>query len=134
MKKIFIVLTFVMLIFTGCDKSSDETNTRDDVSISFTAEMTSSYDKEYFAVQGLEESDGEYYVYANIFTSDGSLCDSFVAGKLDGFYGLCWEKDSYNIWAQTSDGSAVCFKYDGTSWQYDKDAKLPNYITFSHTS
>ena len=67
---------------------------------SFTSEKTYSYDRKYYAVQSVENG----MIKVSVFlTSSGELADAFTPARSMDFWGICWERDTYNIWTQSVD-------------------------------
>lgn len=92
---------------------------------SFTLDKTYSYDGKYYAiVSSGYGSQGE--VNITVRSSDDVKIDSFTDSR--GYYGICWENDSYNIWVQSSSG-ATCYSMKNNEWTRNDDASLPDYIT-----
>ena len=58
----------------------------------------------------------------------GELIDDFSPARASDFWGICWEKDSYNIWTQSADIGTSCYSYQDGKWERSDQAVLPDYI------
>ena len=82
---------------------------------SFTPDDVESFDGKFVAKQVVERlSFGDNdtlsmnYVRVDVFDSEsGELADSFYVARARDFWGICWEKDSYNIWTQSADVASI---------------------------
>ncbi|MDE5824678.1 MAG: hypothetical protein K2H91_08360, partial [Lachnospiraceae bacterium] len=76
---------------------------------SFTPDDVESFDGKFVAKQVVErrsfsDTQSINYVRVDVFDNEsGELADSFYAERAWDFWGICWEKDSYNIWTQSAD-------------------------------
>lgn len=96
---------------------------------SFTDGVTYSYDEKYYAVQDVILEDDIRWVRVCIYNaSDDTLVDSFVPARAWDFWGICWEKNTYNIWTQSADIGIYCYAYEGGKWTLDEYAVQPKYI------
>ena len=127
MRKMFpLFLVFVLLVtFVACgDHSVNEEEWG-----SFTSEKTFSYDNKYYAIQTVEETDDVSAIIVSIYTTENDeIVASFSPARAMDFWGICWEKDSYNIWIQSSDIGIYCYKFDENNWTLDESLELPDYI------
>ena len=128
--KIFIIV-FVLLainaLVIGCmNDINPETG-------SFVFDKTYSSDNKYYAVCNAPESraisDKVSMVEVAVYSAENDeLVSRFETVRRWDFWGICWERDSYNIWVQSGDIGIVCYKYSDGEWSLDKSAKLPDYI------
>lgn len=123
MKKILCVFLFVCVFFVGCQSQGSNAEWG-----SFTAEKTFSYDKQYYAVQEIFEENDIRFIDVRIYSADNTLIDSFKPARASDFWGICWEKDSYNIWIQSADVGVLCYSYDDNEWIVNTSAVRPDYI------
>lgn len=129
MKKILILTMIVLLMITGCNSkntASDEVQITKEQAEMFTTDMTASFDSKYFAIMGASVEDDKTLAVVNIFSEMGDSVYSFTAGNIDNFFGVCWEKDTYNLWILTSDNDAVCYKYADNKWVLDNNESKLN--------
>ena len=95
----------------------------------FTSEKTFSYDNKYYAVQTVEETEDVSNIIVSVYTTENDeFVASFSPARAMDFWGICWEKDSYNIWIQSSDIGIYCYKFDENNWILDESLELPDYI------
>ena len=91
---------------------------------SFTAQRAYSYDRAYSAAV-IESGDN---VMIMIYDKDHYAVSSFTPCRKSDFWGICWEKDNYNIWIQSGDIGVVCYSKKGDKWVLNSDAVRPDYI------
>ena len=60
------------------------------------------------------------------FTPDKTY--SFLPARAEDFWGICWEKDSYNIWTQSADLGISCFEFQNGEWIENENLSTPDYI------
>ncbi len=129
MKRYLCFVLFVVFILFGCSHQASNTEWG-----SFTSEKTFSYDKQFYAVQEIFEADDVRLIDVKIFSSDNTLIASFRPARARDFWGICWEKDSYNIWVQSGDLGILCYAYDNEEWTLDSSAVRPDYIISKYDS
>lgn len=97
---------------------------------SFTADRTYSYDNKYYAVQEVDRSPAsDGYIKITVYeTETDEMADFFHPARARDFWGICWERDSYNIWIQSADVGIYCYKFKDMRWQKDESAQRPDYI------
>lgn len=91
---------------------------------SFSVEKTYSYDKEY-STMIIDSGDD---VMIMIYDRDHYGYSSFTPCRKSDFWGICWEKDNYNIWIQSGDIGVVCYSKNGDKWEKNSEAVRPDYI------
>ena len=92
---------------------------------SYTAEKTYSYDHKYSATQSVENG----MIKVSVFlVSSGELIDTFTPARSMDFWGICWERDTYNIWTQSADIGIYCFAFRDGKWERNEDTEAPSYI------
>lgn len=98
---------------------------------SFTPYDVESFDGKYIAKQKAEKPEGLDWKDIRIYVYDqesGELVDRFYVARAWDFWGICWEKDSYNIWTQSADIGTYCYRYEDGTWVRDEQAERPEYI------
>lgn len=97
---------------------------------SFTADKTYSYDEKYYASQSVVEgAEARMIRVAVCLTDTDEVVAEFEPARARDFWGVCWEKDTYNIWAQSGDIGTLCYAYqDDETWVLDERAERPSYI------
>ncbi|MDE7417636.1 MAG: hypothetical protein K2N44_15265 [Lachnospiraceae bacterium] len=101
---------------------------------SFTPDDVESFDGKFVAKQVVErrsfsDTQSINYVRVDVFDNEsGELADSFYAERAWDFWGICWEKDSYNIWTQSADVGIYCYRYENGTWSRDENMERPEYI------
>ena len=98
---------------------------------SFTSELTFSFDRKYYAAQNWEPSTRNHTGMVTVTiceTMTGKELTSFTPARTFDFWGVCWEKDSYNLWTQSADTGTVGYKYHDGSWTRSDTLKRPVYI------
>lgn len=128
--KVYIIVgAIIVLVFVGLILFNYFHESKKDWG-SFTARKTYSYDQKYYAKQAVVlESDQVHYVKVTIFNAKTNQeVYSFIPARAMDFWGICWEKDSYNIWTQSSDIGIYCYQFKGGKWLLNEDAKMPSYI------
>ena len=123
MRKILCLFLFICVFFVGCQSQGSTENWG-----SFTAEKTYSYDQKYYAIRSTKEIDGISFVDIMIYNDNDELIYTFTPARASDFWGICWEKDTYNIWIQSSDVGVLCYSYDGKEWTINTSAVRPDYI------
>ncbi len=102
---------------------------------SYTEEKTWSYDRKYYAVQTVVQSGSQPVRMARTtvyLAETDEPADWFDMERAYDFIGICWERDSYNIWCQSNDVGIFCFEYTGSGWQRNEDLTPPDYIISPH--
>lgn len=118
---LFFMSLGCVFLLTACSKQTPS----DGFWGSFTEEKTYSYDHKYYAVQTIKVGN----VYLNIYdTGSDELVDHFSTDREQDFWGICWEKDTYNIWTQSGDTGICCYEYQNEKWIHNKDIVVPDYI------
>lgn len=117
-----VVIGLLSACFNGESKANDWG--------SFTADQTYSYDEKYYASQSLVEGEETQMVKVAVCLTDtDEVIATFEPARASDFWGVCWEKDTYNIWAQSGDIGTLCYAYqDDETWVLDERAERPSYI------
>jgi hypothetical protein len=119
MKRVLLLVSLLMLVLlAACSSSKNAWG-------SFTAEKTGSFDQKFYALQNTDGSNVVITVYEK--GSDTEVC-SFSPARSSDFWGICWEKDTYNIWIQSGDIGVLCYRYTNGQWMLDESAVKPAYI------
>lgn len=101
------------------------------------------------------ESDSDYYVLPKLYDSDSydgkyTVCLTsedkevlitvlsgadevfvFSAGNESEFRGICWDKNSYDLWLQYKDGDLICYHMSDETWKVAHGAEKPDYIVYN---
>lgn len=99
-------------------------------------------ESDYYVLPKLYESDsydGKYSVSLSsgqeeaIITVMSGNDEVFVfsAGEYSTFWGICWDKNSYDLWLQYKGGDLVCYHMADETWEVDKRAEKPDYIVYN---
>ena len=123
MRKILCLFLFICVFFVGCQSQGSTENWG-----SFTAEKTYSYDQKYYAIQNTKETDGISFINVMIYNNKDEPVYSFAPARSSDFWGICWEKDTYNIWIQSADIGVVCYVCNNEIWSKNDEAARPDYI------
>ena len=129
MKRMMVCIFLIWVILCGCQVQSSEVDWG-----SFTAGETYSYDEKYYAIQETVKVDGYDAVKVSIYDADHSFVYSFQPARAADFWGICWEKDTYNIWVQSADIGVHCYSYVNGEWMVNYSAIRPDYIRSKYDS
>ena len=122
MKKLCIFCLLLLVLLGACSVRETDWG-------SFTPDKTESFDQKYYALQKTEQSsDGERVVVTIYDKSSATAVFSFSPARAWDFWGICWEKDTYNIWIQSGDIGVLCYRYTNGQWTLDESAVRPDYI------
>lgn len=122
MKRIFIFVALCCVLLLASCKSSDINDT---FWGSFTPDKTYSFDHELYAVQTVDNQ----MIVVTVYNSEsGERIDGFLPARAEDFWGICWEKDSYNIWTQSADLGISCFEFQNGEWIENENLSTPDYI------
>ncbi len=134
------VMILCLILLSSCTvisilvvSSSNDRNVSRDFWGSYTAEKTYSYDRRYYALQTVVDKPEGYSVrmvkVTVYLTETDEPVDTFYTARARDFWGICWERDSYNIWAQSGDIDVPCFEYRDGKWIKNWDMiRPPAYI------
>lgn len=103
LKNRIVVILFVLLslCLAGCHTAESQ------FWGSYTAEKTYSYDRRYYSIQTVVDQ----AVNISVFETDtDKKIDCFSPARSSDFWGICWEKDTYNIWTQSADIGTCCYE------------------------
>ena len=93
---------------------------------SYTSGKTFSFDRRYYAVP---EADGQMIRVSVYLASENVRVDEFRPARSMDFWGICWERDTYNIWTQSGDTGTRCYECrDGLWEEADPQRRPPSYI------
>ena len=96
---------------------------------SFTADKAYSYDEKYYATQSVDEDQEIRMIKVTVYlTDDDEVVAEFEPARASDFWGVCWEKDTYNIWVQSGDIGTLCYAYHDGAWTLDGSVERPAYI------
>ena len=98
---------------------------------SFTPLNCCSFDGKYMALQSVEkrENDAVKMIYVYIFDTESSeAVDVLRTERAFDFWGICWDRDSYDIYVQSADVGVYAFRYGDGVWNRDPEGQIPEYI------
>ncbi len=98
---------------------------------SFTYLPTESYDGRYRAELNIERRDGDLATTVYVYITDtesGETAEVIRSERAYDFWGICWDKSSYDIYVQSSDVGTYALRYKDGAWQKDPKAEIPDYI------
>ena len=131
MKRLMLVclMLMVLLCMTACSgiiaRVTATKTPRQRFWGSYTGEKTYSYDHKYYTIQSVEDR----MIKVSIFlVSSGELIDAFTPARSMDFWGICWERDTYNIWTQSGDIGIYCYVCRDGKWERNEGTKAPSYI------
>ena len=120
MKRLILVAQMLMILLctTACTEFRARVTATEPPSQrfwgSYTAEKTYSYDHKYYAIQSVEDR----MIKVSVFlVSSGELIDAFTPARSMDFWGICWERDTYNIWTQSADIGSYCYACRDGKWE-----------------
>lgn len=123
MKKIlaFVILCCFMAL-TSCQRAENNVPFMG----SYTPDKTFSFDHELYAVQTVDD---DHMITVTVYNAAANeKLDSFSPARAKDFWGICWEKDTYNIWTQSADTGCTCFEFQNGKWISNGDTDVPEYI------
>ena len=124
-KKITIVSVIMLLCVFGLAASFILFDSSKEFWGSYTAEKTYSYDHKLYAIQTVNDN----MIIVTVYNAEtDEELNYFSPARASDFWGICWEKDSYNIWTQSADIGTYCFEYRNEKWICNDSIKKPNYI------
>lgn len=120
-KNTVILFALLSLCLTGCSSILE----RNPFMGSYTFDKTYSYDHRYYALQSVEDR----ALIVTIYTmGTDEKIDEFSPSRSLDSWGICWEKDTYNIWTQSADIGTYCYEYQNGKWIRNENAREPDYI------
>ncbi|SCW64569.1 hypothetical protein SAMN02910456_02340 [Ruminococcaceae bacterium YRB3002] len=84
-----------------------------------------SHDRKYYATA---HPNRETILIDIRYYEDDTPVYSFEPCRMDDFWGICWDKNSYDIWVQSGDIGVVCYSMQDGVWELNEDAVRPDYI------
>lgn len=115
-----------MALLSACSNTISNTSEKTD---SFTTDKTFSYDKKYYALQNVEETESGRSIKVTVYSTDmNKAVAEFTPARASDFWGICWESDTYNIWIQSGDAGVLCYACQGEEWTFEGSAERPSYI------
>lgn len=91
---------------------------------SFTVDTSYSYDKEYSA----EITEVGEALKIHIKDKDHNEICTLKPCRVSDFWGVCWDKDSYDLWIQSADIGVVCYSPENGKWVLNSGAVRPDHI------
>lgn len=98
---------------------------------SFSTDKTYSSDLRFYTVQTVQQEQAESYrgIVVTVYeTASDAPVFSFTPGRESDHWGICWERDSYDIWVQSGDTGTSCWEYLGGEWKRGNGRACPEYI------
>ena len=98
---------------------------------SFTYLSTDSYDGRYRAELNIERREGDLATTVYVYITDTQSGKTTAVIRTDrayDFWGICWDKSSYDIYVQSSDIGIYTLICTGGTWQKDLETGIPDYI------
>ena len=123
----FMIIYSLAIFSTGCG-ATEYSKEEIEMSDSFALVDTYSFDNEFCAKQSIEINEGIEYVRVEIWDKNGKIEDSFLTERARDFWGICWEKDTYNLWIQSGDVGIYCMEYVDGKWKTNRNKERPDYI------
>ncbi len=122
---VLMACAMLLVMMSVMGEHEIESNPRNHDYGSFSPDKTESYDGKYYAFQTVVDRMIEVTVYE---TDTGREVYSFRPARSVDFWGICWERDSYNIWTQSADIGIYCYEFENEVWTVNADALRPSYI------
>ncbi len=85
-----------------------------------------SYDGRYTAVVSSEDKK----VMITVMSGSDEIA-VFSPGDESEWRGVCWDKNSYDLWMQYQGGVLVCYSMTDNGWEEDPGAEKPDYIVYN---
>ncbi len=121
-KRIAVAIVLILpFLLAACEKQEAEKTFWG----SFTPDKTYSCDRRYYALQSVSDQSIVVTVYD---AETHEAAGSFSPGRARDFWGVCWEKETLNLWAQSADVGVQCFSYQNGQWARNDQATMPDYI------
>lgn len=96
---------------------------------SFSTDKTYSGDLLFYALQTVEQTESDRGIVVTVYeTASDAPVFSFTPDRASDHWGICWERDSYDIWVQSGDTGTSCWEYLGGIWKRDNGRVCPEYI------
>lgn len=127
--RVFAIMILACAIVGLLSACSDVTGDTAESWGSFTADKTYSYDEKYYATQSVDETQEPQMMKVTVcLADDDKAVAEFEPARARDFWGICWEKDTYNIWVQSGDIGTLCYAYHDGVWTLDGSVERPAYI------
>ena len=96
---------------------------------SFSTDKTYSGDLLFYALQTAEQVESYREIVVTVYeTASDTPVFSFRPGRASDHWGICWERDSYDIWVQSADTGTCCWEYLDGEWKRNDGRVCPEYI------
>jgi hypothetical protein len=118
--KSVIVMLLLLCLLSACSTSKNEESSNTG---SFSLDSVSSFDGKYTA--NIETNGTMISIH---ISENGTDIFSFDPVRKTDFWGICWERDTYNLWIQSGDVGVICYQYEEGVWRFNSDAVCPEYI------
>ena len=96
---------------------------------SFSTDKTYSGDLLFYALQTVEQTESDRGIVVTVYeTTSDTPVFSFRPDRASDHWGICWERDSYDIWVQSGDTGTSCWEYHDGEWKRSSGRVCPEYI------
>ena len=96
---------------------------------SFSTDKTYSGDLLFYALQTVEQTESDRGIVVTVYeTASDAPVFSFTPDRASDHWGICWERDSYDIWVQSGDTGTSCWEYHDGEWKRSSGRVCPEYI------
>lgn len=96
---------------------------------SFTTDKTYSCDLRFYALQTVEQVESYHEIVVTVYeTASDDPVFTFKPDRASDCWGICWERDSYDIWVQSGDTGTSCWEYLDGEWKRGNGRVCPEYI------
>lgn len=92
MKNLIFLLLLICIVLCGCQAEVSQADWG-----SFSPQKTFSYDKAYYAEHEVVTVNDSRVIRVSIYNAEDALVDTFEPARAADFWGVCWERDTYDI-------------------------------------
>ena len=126
------LLTMILILFNSFTATVETAR-----SINKEQELYEEYDR-FFHTETVNSFDGVLRAEINsdtfmiridiIDNESNEIVYSFEPVRKWDFWGICWERDNYNIWIDSGDVGIICYEYNGIEWIYNPNINIDSFI------
>lgn len=128
MKK-FCTLLLALILCAGIVWPFSRAEEQDLFFGSYSTDKTYSRDLKFYALQTEQQAESYQEIVVTVYeTASDTPVFSFTPGRASDHWGICWERDSYNIWVQSGDTGTSCWEYLDGEWKCISGRVCPEYI------
>ncbi len=96
---------------------------------SFSTDKTYSGDLRFYALQTVQQDESQREIVVTVYeTASDAPVFSFTPDRASDHWGICWERNSYDIWVQSGDTGTSCWEYLDGEWKLGSGRVRPEYI------